>query len=79
MPKRAWTVTVGGEAHDVEVHWARFTNAGRIEVDGDVVEAWGFSVFGPTVHFKVAGQAAILQPTMTGFDLYVGGKKARKL
>jgi hypothetical protein len=79
MPRRAWTVTVGGEAHDVEVHWARLTNAGRIVVDGDVVEAWGFSVFGPTVHFKVAGQAAILQPTMSGFDLYVGGKKARKL
>jgi hypothetical protein len=72
-------VTLGGETHDVQVHWARFTNAGRIEVDGDVVEAWGFSVFGPTVHFKVAGQPAILQPTMSGFDLYVGGKKAGKV
>jgi len=78
MPQRAWTVTVGGEAHDVEVHWARFTNAGRIVVDGDVVEAWGFSIFGPTIHFQVAGEPAILQPTFSGFDLYVGGKKARK-
>ena len=79
MPQRAWTVTVSGEAHDIEVHWARFSNAGRIVVDGDVVEAWGFSISGPTAHFQVAGQAAILQPTMSGFDLYVGGKKARKL
>jgi len=78
MPKRTWTVTVDLKAHDVAVHWARFSNAGRIEVDGDVVEAWGFSLNGPTVHFEVAGQAAILQPTLTGFDLYVGGKKARR-
>lgn len=78
MPKRTWAVTVGGEAHDVAVHWARLSNAGRIEVDGDVVEAWGFSLNGPTVHFEVAGQAAILQPTFTGFDLYVGGKKTRR-
>lgn len=78
MPQRAWTVTVGGEAHYVEVHWTRFTNAGRIVVDGDVVEAWGFSVFGPTVHFQVAGQPAILQSTFSGFDLYVAGQKIRK-
>jgi len=44
-----------------------------------IAQARGFSLNAPTVHFKVAGQAAILQPTFTGFDLYVGGKKAGKL
>jgi len=78
MPKRKWTATVRERSHEVEVHWSRWTNSGQIVLDGDVVDAWGPSLFGPTKHFQIEGQPAILQPTFTGFDLFVGGKKVPK-
>ena len=75
MPKRGWTLTVEGQSHEVEVYWSRWTNSGQLVLDGGIVDAWGPSLFGPTKHFQIAGQPAILQPTFTGFDLFVGGKK----
>jgi len=78
MPKRKWSALVGGRSHEVQVHWSRWTNSGHLAVDGNVVDAWGPSLFGPTKHFQIEGQPAILQSTLTGFDLFVGGKKVRR-
>jgi hypothetical protein len=78
MPKRTWTAVVGERSHEVEVDWSRWTNSGHLAVDGHVVDAWGPSLFGPTKHFEIESQPAILQPTFSGFDLFVGGKKVRR-
>ena len=66
MPKRKWTATVRERSHEVEVHWSRWTNSGQIVLDGDVVDAWGPSLFGPTKHFQIEGQpASVLEITPT--------------
>jgi hypothetical protein len=80
MPKRKWSVLVGGQRiHEVQVNWSWWTGSGHLAVDGNIVDTWGPFLFGLTKRFQIEGQPAILQSTglfSSGWDLYVGGKKA---
>ena len=80
MPYKAWTVTVEGKDHPVELSWGDLWGNFKLRVDGAVVKGrlleWDF---GTTVDFKVAGMSAKLSGTggvfgPTKWELYVEGK-----
>jgi hypothetical protein len=77
MPTRVWTPKVGGIPYTLVVRWNPWTFAGELVVDGTVIRTWGTRMAGSDINFKIEGHSASVRKTLTGFDLYVDGKKIR--
>ena len=69
MARRYWVVNVRGEEHTVEVKRSIWTNAGKIRVDGEVVDAWGFRLWPEDRYFRIGKSAA----QFFGTRLFPGG------
>ena len=79
MARRVWQVNVGGEEHTVEVERSIWTNAGKIRVDGQVINAWGFRLWTGARRFRVGNKPALLHGTglFPGeWRLFVDGRPA---
>ena len=66
-----------GEEHTVEVKRSIWTNAGKVRVDGEVVDAWGFRFWPEDRYFRVGNRPAVfLGPGMfpRGWRLHVDGE-----
>jgi len=80
MPYKAWTVTIGGEEHVVEIEWA-FWGSFKMKLDGAIVKKRFLSP--SRVDFKMASTPAVLSRSgvfsfLTKWELYVGGKLVRE-
>lgn len=69
MGRRVWIVNVRGKEHNIEVRRSIWTNAGKIRVDGKVVDAWGFRLWPEDRYFRVGDSTA----QFLGTGLFPGG------
>jgi hypothetical protein len=90
VSRKIWQFKVGREQHIVDLQWNWFSLAGKVIVDGRLVERWGTTwlPWGPTVrlrniHFQVGGKPAMVafivkldEPNQQ--ELYVDGVLMRK-
>ncbi len=77
MGRRVWRVNVRGKEHTVEVRRSIWTNAGKIRVDGEVVDAWGFRLWPEDRYFRVGDSTAQFLSTglfSGGWELHVDRK-----
>jgi len=77
MGRRIWRVNVRGEEHTVEVKRSIWTNAGKVRVDGEVVDAWGFRLWPEDRYFRVGKRPAVLRGTGLfpgSWQLFVDGE-----
>jgi len=77
--RKLWTLTIDGHPVEVDVTWdVTLTGAGRIVVDGRLVDAWNIGVKWPGTSraFLVAGRAARVTQGWFDFDLDVDGVAA---
>ena len=69
MGRRVWIVNVRGKEHNIQVRRSIWTNAGKIRVDGEVVDAWGFRLWPEDRYFRVGDSTA----QFLGTGLFPGG------
>ena len=74
--RKLWSLDIDGRPHEVDVTWdVTMTGAGRVVVDGELVDCWNIGVKWPgtTRVFSVTGRNAEVTQGVLNFDLTVEG------
>jgi len=78
VSRKVWQFEVGDEQHTVDLQWSWFSFAGKVIVDGKLVDRWGSALRSKNIHFQVGEKPALLAFIVNPLspsqqELYVGG------